>query len=247
MGASFTLISFLIALSANALSNPRAHTIKSTGRAIDERGQLAYLEESESRFENGDLKTITTRYRDTSGKLHSTIDFDFSKSLYLPDSKYHDIPRGIQDRLIFHPETSQLEMSRTQNGVETKRKTVGSCGDITSGAGVVFFVRDKLEQLLNDERFRFRILVPAKFEDYGFRLYRLPNPGGSPEHLHLRIDIGFWLYRLFAPDVTFVYDLQKKRPIEYKGPSGIANAKGERPIVTVRFEYDSELPASPSN
>ena len=208
------------------------------GKAVNENGDLVYLEEHIVRYENDQITALNTIYYDADLKKIGEQASDFShgpqfgsydfKDLRL---QYHDGARVLSDQiLIYCKETPQAD---------TQKKYLQRESDQIVGQGFHQFILTHLDALMQGDVFSAKLVLPAQMDQFDIRIYKSKIEDGR---LRIRIELDNWFLRLFTPHVEAEYDLDTRRLMSYRGVSMIADASGKTVPVTVSYDYSEQFP-----
>jgi hypothetical protein len=131
---------------------------------------------------------------------------------------------------VFHRESTR----DSEKAKELPRRSL-----MMAVTGVVFYLRDHLEDFLSErQNSKVRVVVPARLDHFGFRLIRLRSPASEDQEvLKFKIQIQNIFFRMFVPRIEATYDVRKKRILTYHGPTNFADPRGKLQVVTVHFHY----------
>jgi hypothetical protein len=195
-----------------------------------EKKKPVYTEKHTALYKNGKLQTSMNDYFDLEGKKIAELNSDYSKSLMMPTYLFRDLRTGTKEGLRW--EGGQYLIFRQEQGKPEEYKPLDNAENVFSCQGWHYYLIANLKQL-KTRPIKMKLIFPSKLDYYSFRVRPLET---TKKMLKLRLEFDSWLIRLFAPHLDITYDKNKKKIVEYYGPSNILNDKGE--IQNVYIIYD---------
>lgn len=236
MSARLLLIAVLASGALDAGAAER--TINYRGTAMDEQGNVVYLESHREVYDGDGLRSNDTRYLDAAGKEFASLDSQFTSYPYLPEYRFEDQRFGRRagtrisgDQVETYGQTSAQE--------PLKKAAIKVEPNMVTGQGLHFYLRDHVEELVgNEEETIVQFLVPMEGDHYPFRIRRLPSV--KPGTVALRVEAGSWFLRLFAPDFDITYERDSRRLLRYEGPSNLLSDERKPQNVVITYSYEGD-------
>lgn len=213
---------------------------KSIGTAKNKKGEIVYIENHQSHFENGKLEKLTTRYSINSSTEFGGIDSDFTKSDTVPQYKFRDDRNNRSAGVEWLKDPNKVKVFSSKKG-KVKYKEFELKPDMVAGQGLYNYLRLQSSELASDTKQvkTIQFLVPFKRDVYDFRVKTKkfdPKTGIAV----FRIEADSWLFRLMAPYIEATYDVNKKRLLQYEGPSNLLSQEGKNMSVIISYSYDEK-------
>jgi hypothetical protein len=225
----------LVILTSLGLGVAEARGETFTGKAVNPKGALEYIEHHSVKYENGTVIKSQTVYYDPSDRKIGDLISDYTHGPQFGSYDFRDIRAQYEDGAKVADDRVRLFRKESpENDVEAKnlkRKT-----DQIVGQGFHHFVANNLDAIAQGEVFHVRLVMPSRLDQYKFRIRKRKIEGDT---LYIRLDIDNWFLRLFAPHVDVEYDLRTRRLLRYEGISNLADASGKYRKVVITYSYDS--------
>jgi hypothetical protein len=207
------------------------------GVATNESGEIAYIEEHRLIYENGLQQRNETRYKDAEGKEFAVLSSNFTSHPYVPNYIFEDLRFGREDRATVEGQRLRL-FGRPSQNEPALQSTLKLTDDMVTGQGLHFFLRDHLDELVQEGAIKtVRFVVPLEGTYYTFRIRRLDSPTVTPGTAAFVIEADNWLLRLLAPKLEVHYDLASRRLLSYKGASNLLTDDRGVQTVTITYRY----------
>ena len=203
-----------------------------TGKAVNELGDLPYVERHEVTFQGESPVKSRTTYLDPDKRIIGYLESEYSDLPQFSDYTFRDLRRGYTDGA--RVESDRVCMFR-KRGPEDQEET--RCLDRQAnqiiGQGFHHFVSQRLEAIAEGRIFHVLFVLPSRLDQYAFRILKKDMQGNR---LSIRFEIDNWLLRLFTPYVEATYELDSGRIVSYQGMTNVADASGS--FTNVQIFYD---------
>lgn len=235
LGLSFCLI----ALEGRAFASPGPQVKLLLGQAVDlQTGKDLYREEHRIELApNGLSRKIDTSYFSASGELIATMNSDFTKDPFAPDSVFEDKRSGRKEIAVLDPKTRRFEIKRFESKNE-EVKTLNPPGDFLAGQGFDNFVRSKFDQLIEGMKLPLRFIVLSEMDEFGFQAFTQKK---NEKEAQFSIQLGNWFLRQIVKPIVVTYSREEKKLLKYEGLSNLESPSGS--TWQVRIDYSDKLAA----
>lgn len=211
-----------------------------TGIARGADGAVLYREEHEVVFAGDRPLSAVTLYLDPSGRRIADLRTDFAADPFAPDYVFEDLRSGGAESVARSPEGLVVragERSRTLPFAPEEGRRVAA------GQGLDRLVRARLDDLAGGRSLALSYVIPSRLDAYRLRVHSV-DASGPGARVRVRVEFSSWILRLLAPALEVDYDRTTRRLLRYRGPSNLADDRGENPEVEITYAY-SEAPAAP--
>jgi hypothetical protein len=225
-----------IMMMALSLSPGLSTTRVFVGTATDMKlGTPLYAEEHEELYENGKRSRLTSTYRDESKNVIATRIVDFSQHTFMPNFRLENRRTGYVEGAEKVGTGLRLYVRRTANE-PFEEKVIPVSQPTVVDAGFNSFVQTYWDSLMSGKKLYLNFAVPARLEDYGFRLYKEAETTiGGKSVVVVKCDIDNFFLRLLLKPIVLTYDVESKRLISYEGISNISDENGDNYFVKIAF------------
>lgn len=202
---------------------------------------LLYRERHYQRFEAGQLRERVVAYVcPDSDTVFARKRIDYRPSSIAPAFELQDARSDYREGLIWErPDRVRIYAGPRTGTVASALRPAGEW--LVADAGFDEFVRARWAQLRAGQSQRLRFTVPARADDYRFRVQSDGvRTWAEREALRLRLGLDGPL-GWFTPDIEVFYDLQSQRLLHYRGLSNLRSAEGGQLSAAISFPE----PASP--
>jgi hypothetical protein len=207
-----------------------------SGEARNSKGQLIYREENTMVIEKHLVKTIDSKYFSDDGKQIGEMVSDLTKNPYLPDYTYKNFRNQVENGLTLDMDKGEVFLFRKRTGEnEFSREKLKYSKDMVGGMGILFFIMDHVAELSTNEKLPVQLLVPAKLDQYDYRIYSPPSREQEIGKLSLKLDVSNWFLRLFSSDIKIVYDRTLQKITSYRGTTWVTDENGKSQNVEVKY------------
>ena len=217
-------------------------TEQSVGKAYDDDGKLRYTEKHTTKFKNGRIHSLSTKYVKEGGDVFGTLTSDFANYVELPDYQFVDTRFDRQDGSSFNSEDKSFTIYGKANKSADKKKKKVFIKDkrLISGQGLHAYIVSNMDDLMKLEKpFEFYFLIPMIQDFFSFRM-KPYKKWEDKKQVQFRIEIDNWFLRLFAPHVDVTYNYETKRLLEYKGISNLLDDDEDTYDVTIKYSYNDQ-------
>ena len=228
----YKILSFLSFLMILA-SSSHAQVEKFTGRAVNAKGDLEYIEEHSVQLKNNQIASLRTKYFDSEYKKIGEITSDFSAGSRFGSYDFKDERLEYKDGAKVFSDKIMLYSQDTPRG-NVKKKYFDRDSDQILGQGFHPFIQENFEALLRGEVYEAKLVLPAQMNQFKVRISPTKEVDGR---LKIRIELDNWFLRLFAPSIVAEYEISTRRLVSYRGVSAISNASGQNVQVTITYSY----------
>ena len=203
-----------------------------TGVATNPKGEVVYIERHEVQKDASDLNQfIRVEYSTPDGVVFATMTSDFSNHKAVPNTVFED--KRFGSKTIMKVSESKVRFEEYKNEKRLSKKEHKLTDSMVASQGFDNFIKINSEKLLNQPvEFKFGVLEEKDF--YTLVGYKKAT---SDEQSEFGIKANSWLLRLFANELTVVYDAKTRRLKSFSGRSNILDASGKAQDVTIRYQW----------
>lgn len=207
-------------------------------------GRYLYTEVHRQRRVGERWLSGSIRYYAPDGRELGAKTLDFAADPFVPVYDYELPALGYRESITAVGE--RITMSRTSGG-KTRTASVRNAPPVTADAGFDAFLRAHFQQLLDGRTVTFTFVAAGSLDTFKFRARRIEDATfeGRPA-VQVKVEADS-LLRLVAPELYLVYDPDRRRLLEYRGPSNVLDPKTDA-LYKTRIVYPSTPPAdAPKN
>lgn len=203
-----------------------------TGVATNPQGEVVYLEKHEVQKDASDLNHfIRVEYSTPDGVVFAMMTSDFSNHKAVPNTVFED--KRFGSKTVIKVTDSKVRFEEFKNEKSLSKKEFKLTDSMVASQGFDNFIKLNSEKLLNQPvEFKFGVLEKKDF--YTLVGYKKST---SDEDSEFGIKANSWLIRLFAKELTVVYDSKTKRLKSFSGRSNILDPSGKAQDVTIRYQW----------
>lgn len=225
---------FFIAMNLSWLgAEARGETF--TGKAVNAKGVVEYVEYHTVDYENGKVSESQTIYYDANNKKIGELTSEYSFGPRFGSYDFRDIRAQYQDGAKVSEDRILLFRKKSPKD-DLDEKYLSKDVDQIVGQGFHQFIVHNLELIAQGEVIHIRLVLPSRLDQYEFRIRKRKVDGDT---LYIRLEVDNWLLRLFAPHVDVEYDQKNRRLLRYEGISNLEDASGKHKKVTITYSYES--------
>jgi hypothetical protein len=226
----------LYALAAILLSavHASANILTFTGKAVDESGQLQYLERHSVRYADGDVIESKTVYLDESNRKIGDLISDYEQGSQYGSYIFRDLRANYKDGA--RVETDRIMVFRKSDPQEPlKKNALQRTANQIVGQGFNHFISENLEAIMAGQILHVRLVLPSRLNQYDFRIRGLKVENDTA---YVRLEIDNWFLRLLAPHVDAEYCAITGRLLRYEGISNLTDGSGKHKKVVITYDYE---------
>jgi len=197
------------------------------------KGEIVYVERHTLTSEEGTLIQSSTEYIDLEGKFIGSMMSNYTQSLSVPDYTLRDErQQSIQGLRWLENKLDIFTQSGRPAKVIHKRMGLDPHEVYIAGPGLIYYVGAHLDQLVAGHIFKFKYVIPGKFQTYDFYIETIQH---NQQEAEFDVKLQSWQMRLFGAKLKLIYSILKKRILFYEGPSNLRDKDGK--MMSVRIEY----------
>ncbi len=212
-----------------------AHGETFTGKAVNEKGILEYVEYHTVKYENDKVSESQTIYYDANNTKIGELISEYSLGPQFGSYDFRDIRAQHQDGAKVAVDRIRLYRKQSPE-TDIEETYLAKEEDQIVGQGFHQFIVHNLEQIAQGEVFHIQLVLPSRLDQYEFRIRKREINGDT---LYIRLEIDNWLLRMFAPHVDAEYDLKTRHLLRYEGISNLEDASGKHKKVIITYSYES--------
>ncbi len=236
--AAATLAALVLVLPPPARGDAeRVERFTGTARGAD--GAVLYREEHEVILAGDRPLSAVTVYLDPSGRRIAGLRTDFSADPFAPPYVFEDLRSGAAESVARSPEGLVVRAGTRSRALKLAPEEARR---VVAGQGLDRLVRARLDELARGESLVLSYVIPSRLDAYELRV-RAAGASGA-ERVRVRVEFSSWLLRLLAPALEVDYDPATRRLLRYRGPSNLADDRGENPDVEITYAYPEEAGAT---
>jgi hypothetical protein len=211
-----------------------------TGTARGADGAVLYREEHQVILAGDRPLSAVTVYLDPSGRRIAGLRTDFAADPFAPPYVFEDLRSGAAESVARSPEGLVVRAGTRSRALKLAPEEARR---VVAGQGLDRLVRARLDDLARGESLVLSYVIPSRLDAYELRV-RAAGARGSVERVRVRVEFSSWLLRLLAPALEVDYDPATRRLLRYRGPSNLADERGENPDVEITYAYPEEAGAT---
>lgn len=225
------------ALPASALTISRQEEVF-RGIARDQRGEIVYVEEHRTIYQDGRPHRDEVRYRDLSGQEIAVLNASFADHLYLPNYAFEDRRSGRQAGTFVDGSWVKV-YGRVDRDAPVQQEMVPLADNLITDQGLLVYLRDHLAELAEGDAVTpVRFLVPLEGRDFTFHIHRLATPD-EPGIVAFEIEAENGLLQPSDPPPELRYERETGRLLSYRGVSNLLDADQGVQNVAIDYRYSS--------
>ncbi len=206
-----------------------------TGTARGRDGAVLYREEHEVRRSADVPLSAVTVYTDPSGRRIAILRTDFAVDPFAPSYVFEDLRSGAAEAVARSPEGLVVRAGKRSR---TLALAPEEARRVASGQGLDRLVRARLDDLARGDSLEVSYVIPSRLGAYGLRARAVGARGGDDQvPIRVRVEFSSWILRLLVPALEVEYDGPTGRLLRYRGPSNLADERGENPEVEITYSY----------
>lgn len=205
------------------------------GIAKNQKNEIVYTEKHTIEIDENNLnRKIQVEYSDASKKIFATMNSDFSKNRFIPDTIFEDF--RFKSKITMHLNEDKIIFEEFKNGISIRKKSIPYQNDMVASQGFDNFIRSNITKLQkSDLEFSFGVLDSFDF----FKLKGYKNAKTTEKLTEYGIKASSWILNLFAEELRVVYDDVTLRLQSFKGRSNILDDTGKPHNVLITYEWKS--------
>jgi hypothetical protein len=212
-----------------------AHGEAFVGKALNFKGTLEYAEYHTVNYINGKVSESQTIYYDANNNKIGELISEYSRGPQFGSYDFRDIRAHYEDGAKVELDRIRLFRKKSPES-DLEDKYLSKEDNQIVGQGFHQFIVHNLEQIAQGEIFQVRLVLPSRLDQYEFRIRKRKIEGDT---LFIRLEVGNWLLRPFAPHIDVDYDLKKRHLLRYEGISNLEDSSGKHKKVTITYSYES--------
>lgn len=181
---------------------------------------------------NGLYDSLQTDYLDQENKKFASIQSNFNKDRFVPDSYFEDYRFGTKEEISYNPSTSVVTV---KNESKTSKDT-GSFKIVknsVAGQGFHNFIIKHFSELLQNKK-KISIIVPHKKDFYHFVIEKEQQ---ESDVVYFKISPENFILKQLVTPIKLEYSISKKQLLRFYGLSNLEDNRGKSQIVDIRYEY----------
>lgn len=227
----FTLLLFFvfsIALSAQ-------ETVVMNGKANDKDNKLVYTEvHTFTRLPGGEISAIKTVYTNAEGSVIASVDSNFSKDPFIPDTVFIDKRFNEKQELSYDKDKKIITMKITDSKGKIKTNTLPRTENMVSGQGFHNYILKHFD----DSKSEIKFIVLPKMDYYSFYFER--QASSIPGQRRFVLKISSWVLRALVKEIVVEYREKDKALMLFDGLTNIDSDKRDSQILKIEMSYPGE-------
>ncbi|WP_028080420.1 hypothetical protein [Solimonas soli] len=209
-------------------------------------GRFLYTEAHRQRYDGERWLGGEVRYVDAQGREFARKTLDFSASPYVPTYRLEVPGDGYLEGITAVAGRDVQLIKRERADAPLRRRELALDGTLAADAGFNSLLLDHLDALRRGATLAFRFIAAGRLDAYRLRVRELGDTqfeGRPAVRLQAEPDS---LLRLLVAPLQLVYDPERRRLLEYRGPSNVHDpASGASWNVRVSFSAQPPAQALP--
>ena len=199
------------------------------------KGEMVYVERHTLTLEEGTLIQSSTEYLDLEGKSIGRMQSNYTQSLSVPEYTLRDErQQSIQGIRWLENKLDIFTQSGKDAKVIHQRMGLDPLDVYIAGPGLIYYVAAHLDQLVAGHIFKFKYVIPGKFQTYDFFIETIQH---NQQVAEFDVKLQSWPMRLFGAKLKIIYSVQQKRILFYEGPSNLRDKDGKMMSVKIEYKY----------
>ena len=199
------------------------------------KGEMVYVERHTLTLEEGTLIQSSTEYLDLEGKSIGRMQSNYTQSLSVPEYTLRDErQQSIQGIRWLENKLDIFTQSGKDAKVIHQRMGLDHLDVYIAGPGLIYYVAAHLDQLVAGHIFKFKYVIPGKFQKYDFYIETIQQ---NKQLAEFDVKLQSWPMRLFGAKLKIIYSVQQKRILFYEGPSNLRDKDGKMMSVKIEYKY----------
>ena len=199
------------------------------------KGEMVYVERHTLTLEEGTLIQSSTEYLDLEGKSIGRMQSNYTQSLSVPEYTLRDErQQSIQGIRWLENKLDIFTQSGKDAKVIHQRMGLDPLDVYIAGPGLIYYVAAHLDQLVAGHIFKFKYVIPGKFQKYDFYIETIQQ---NKQLAEFDVKLQSWPMRLFGAKLKIIYSVQQKRILFYEGPSNLRDKDGKMMSVKIEYKY----------
>lgn len=204
------------------------------GEARMEKGELFYTEVFELKKAAGKIISGNILYFNPDHKKIARIDLDFSKCLFVPDTKFEDLRDQYQYKLAFNKKENMIEMSyKEKDDKFPHEKSVAYKGNMITPQGMIYYLDKNIETLRKERKLEAEMLIPSRLDTMTI-LIEVVSEVGSKMQINVRPKNPF--VHAVIPDLQISFNEGTLQLLEFKGISNLLDEQDHQKKVTINYK-----------
>lgn len=216
-------------------------TLRFYGYAFDRQtNRYLYTEVHEQKIVADQWVSGSISYYAPDGKRIGLKTLDFSVDPYIPLYDYQLPAAGHREGIT--QIGSEVMLSKTDKAGKMKTASVAKKDPIAADSGFDNFLRAHFSELMAGKTVPFTFIAAGNLDSYKFRAKRIEDTTfAGKTAVRFRVEPNS-LLRIVAPDMTVTYDPDRRRLLEYRGPSNVIDPATDK-VYDARIAYYAKPPA----
>lgn len=205
------------------------------GKALDKDNKLIYTEvHTFTRLPGGEISAIKTVYTNAEGREIASVESDFSKDPFIPDTVFKDKRFNELQELSYDKDKKLITMKITDSKGKTKSNTLARTDNMVSGQGFHNYILKNFDAAKSDIKF----IVLPKMDYYSFYFERQESK--TPGQRRFVLKISSWVLRALVKEIVVEYREKDKALMLFEGLTNIDSDKRDSQILKIEMNYPGE-------
>ncbi len=210
--------------------------VKFYGTAKDKKGNIAYLEEHELKYNDEVIESSITRYTDTNKKVIAELISTYTPHKWMPTYSFKDLRFSKVNGVNTSSDTIEMFTQDGKNE-KTKKKTKAFKPDMIGGQGFHYFIQDHLEKLSKNETVKTKFVLPGALDYYSFVIKKSDKKKVKDTEIYLVMKLDS-LLSVFISPIYMTYDIPTKRLMGYEGESNLQDENEKALDVEITYKHE---------
>lgn len=228
-------------LAAMALPASASETVnRFYGYAFDlKTDRYLYTEVHSQELQSGRWVRGQIAYFGADGRKLGSKSLDFSADPFIPLYDYQLPGQGYREGITRID--GSVALTKTDDG-KTRTNSVPKADPITGDSGFHNFLVSRFDELMSGKTVAFTFVAAGNLDSYKFRARRIEDVSFEGRKAVRFMVEANSLLRIVAPNLVVTYDPERKRLLEYRGPSNVIDPATDK-VYEARIAYYSTPPA----
>ncbi len=206
------------------------------GIAKDKEGKVVYIEEHETKIQDGSTVSIITKYLEPKkSEPFAIMKSDFSKNRLVPEMIFEDFRNNYKvESKLSNGKVELYKNYKRRGRTTTKNESFEISDKLMMSQGYHNFIVSQMEKFKPGEEIKIEFLAANRLEKYDFNV-RLTS--SNADTLNFELEIDSWLIGMFAPKLKVSYDRKTKRILSFEGITNILASNGDAQDLKIEYSY----------
>ena len=215
-----------------------------SGRAVDAKGRLLFIEDYIVEKEGDKILKVETKFTSPEGAKLGLMSSHFENANFLPKVLFQKTQSSLEYGV--HLFEKSIELFKKNSSAAPKKKKIAMQENMVAGHGFYFYILDKLEMLLQGEKHQMVFVQPNRLDCYTFNM-KATSLKTPKDHIQVILTIDNPLLKKLVPEIEIVIDRSTRSLVSYKGLSGFLSENASLKTISIQYSALKTLDKSCQN